>query len=380
MASDDSEIMNKIAEYSERYNSLALNVIRYFSGDLYDNVVFSPFSIVMLLSVAADSVDGKTRQEIMDVIGVDMPYEEYLDMIAMLQNIWADESGALTSSNAVCIQEKIKDSVTADYEKRLAKLGGKLFASRDIVSDVNNWVKEKTRGMIENVADESMREMLACMMNAIAFEADWAKKYDEDDIHPDKFKNSDGSKSDVMMLDSVERGYIEDENFTGFVKPYKGSEYSYMALLPKKKGRASTKCILKALDFTKIYKSYSDTEVYVTMPEFKYDFGEEITNLCKDMGIKTLFTSSADFSPMSSMQLKMDAIVHKAHIEVDRKGTKAAAVTMAFVCAGCIPEEEENKEVRLDRPFVYAIVHNKTGLPVFVGIVNRIESVKGETF
>ena len=68
----------------------------------------------------------------------------------------------------------------------------------------------------------------------------------------------------------------------------------------------------------------------------------------------------------------MDAIIHKAHIEVDRKGTKVAAVSMGVVVCGCAPSLEEYKSVRLDRPFIYAIVHNLTGLPVFAGIVNHI--------
>ena len=70
--------------------------------------------------------------------------------------------------------------------------------------------------------------------------------------------------------------------------------------------------------------------------------------------------------------LKVDSIIHKAHIEVDRKGTKAAAVTMAFVVAGCAPSMDF-KSVCLDRPFVYAIMDTETGLPVFTGIYNQAD-------
>lgn len=73
---------------------------------------------------------------------------------------------------------------------------------------------------------------------------------------------------------------------------------------------------------------------------------------------------------MSREWLKVDSIVHKAHIEVDRKGTKAAAVTMAFVVAGCAPLGGF-KSVVLNRPFVYAIMNRETKLPVFAGIYNQ---------
>ena len=109
------------------------------------------------------------------------------------------------------------------------------------------------------------------------------------------------------------------------------------------------------------------------MPEFKYDFGKDLTSLFKTMGIEKLFSPQADFSPMSSEWLKMEAILHKAHIEVDSKGTKAAAVTIGIVTCGCAPVMEEYRTVTLDRPFIYAIIHNETGLPVFAGIMNHAE-------
>ena len=65
--------------------------------------------------------------------------------------------------------------------------------------------------------------------------------------------------------------------------------------------------------------------------------------------------------------------IHKAHIELDRKGTKAAAVTAAMLTCGCaLVFEDETKYVTLDRPFVYAIMHNETGLPIFTGVVNKL--------
>ena len=73
------------------------------------------------------------------------------------------------------------------------------------------------------------------------------------------------------------------------------------------------------------------------MPEYKYDFGQDLTEICKELGIKSAFTPGADFSAMSTEWLRLDSIIHKAHIEVDRNGTKAAAVTMGMVMCGCAP-------------------------------------------
>ena len=379
----DLKKKNQIGRYSDKYNDIAANVMRYLAGDMKGNIVFSPFSILMLLSIVADAVAGETKEQVLDVIGSDLPYEKYREMISTLQHMFTDEvthgsgedeyktGGNVISSNAVCIRESIKPSITPGYEDRLAAYQGKLFASEDIVRDVNDWVRENTRGMITEIADESMNHMLACLMNAIAFEAAWDDQYEKTDIRKGVFTNADKSASIVRMLQSTENAYIENESFTGFVKPYLGREYSFMALLPKKKGMAFMKRSLDSINFTKMLEESVFADVRVAMPEFKYDFGEDLTSLFQNLGIETLFTDRADFSPMSSEWLKIDSIIHKAHIEVDRNGTKAAAVTAAIAITGCAWESENPKEVYLDRPFIYAIIHNETGLPVFVGTMNH---------
>ena len=364
-----------INDYKDKYNEITRTFMRMLSESRKDeNIVFSPLSIIMLLAIASDAADGVSREEIDRVLGTDISHEELMGLFKELQSVFSKDE-RLISSNAVCVKEDIKDSINQGYEDRLEEMfDGKLFSSKDIVSDVNAWVKEKTKGMIEDIADESMNQMVAALLNAIAFESDWAKKYDEDDIDDGDFHNADGTESEVKMLSSTEGSYIENDLFTGFIKPYKGLDYSFMALLPKDGESASfNKRCIEDIDFSGLFHSASYIKVFVDMPEFKYDFGEELTSICKELGINTVFTPCAVFSPMSSEQLMVDSIIHKAHIEVDRKGTKAAAATMGVMCLGCAPMMEDYKEVNLDRPFTYAIMHNETGFPIFAGVFNKAE-------
>jgi serpin B len=83
-----------------------------------------------------------------------------------------------------------------------------------------------------------------------------------------------------------------------------------------------------------------------------------------------------DMIPDDSKSLAISQIIHKTHIELDEKGTKAAAATVLVVTAACDSVDSappEPKEVILDRPFAFAIVDNNTGLPVFMGIINTME-------
>lgn len=362
----------EIKEYSGKYIEMARTLMESFmKARKGENLVISPMSILMLFGIAADAVQGKTRDEILDVIGNGESYEELMSVLKEIRSD-SEKSGSLMSSNAVCLKESISGSVSAEYPSRLIDVfAGKLFTSSDMVHDVNTWVKEKTKGMIEDAVDVSVSRMLVCLMNAIAFEAEWLEQYEDYDIHEGYFNNADGTVAEVQMLKSSEDTYIEDEFFTGFMKPYKDEKYAFMALLPKEeKSESFMLRAMKQIDFTKLFGEARYETVYVTLPEFKCDFHEDLTGLCKEFGINTLFTPEADFSPMSSERLKVDSIIHKAHIEVNRKGTKAAAVTMGYVVAGCAPSMEF-KFVCLDRPFVYAIMDTETGLPVFTGLYNQ---------
>lgn len=358
---------NYLDHYNKICKELLLDHIEKADGS---NLIMSPFSIISMLQIAADSVSGETKEELIRYINgyPDMKYD-LNDFQKLMQY-----TGELKSANGVIIADKIKEKVKESYITSVKdKHDAEVFSSEDIVSDVNKWVSEKTEGMIDSIADESMNQMLLAFINAISFMADWEEQYEDSDIHTGKFNNQDGSISQVKMMSSTEYSYIENDFFTGFTKDYKDENYCFMALLPKKK-RSKT-FLKRAIDGSKLSELFlnaQDIEVHAAMPEFKAEFSENLNALLERNGINRIFTNSADFSPVSEeVPLKMDSILHKAYIEVDRRGTKAAAVTMGWVVAACA-SAEESKTVYLDRPFVYAIVNKLTGYPVFIGTVNNL--------
>ncbi len=354
------------------YNDITQKLLSQFAADGKSNVVFSPLSVIVLLAMLADATGGQTKAEIVKALGSEADFQEIISWIAEIQKEMMD-SGALVSSNAVCVKEDLKNKIAPGYEGHLKDVfDGKLFLAEDMVSAVNEWVNMKTKGMIPQIADESMKSMLACLMNAIAFEAKWGTKYESDDIDYGEFNNSDGTCNEVTMMSSTEWQYIEDKHFRGFTKPYNEVGYSYMALLPKEEESNCLKDAVNKLDLTALYNSRRAEEVHTMIPEYKFEFGNELNDFCKKLGIEKAFSDDADFSPMIDEWLKVEKILHKALVQVDRNGTKAVAVTVAVVCAGCIPDFDY-EVVDLDRPFIFAIVHDDTGLPVFVGVVNHLD-------
>ena len=148
-----------------------------------------------------------------------------------------------------------------------------------------------------------------------------------------------------------------------------------MGLLPKEEGTSYLKGNLQDIDFTKLYNAADHYRVIATMPEYQYGFGKNLVGLCEEMGVRSAFTDQADFSPMTTERLWIEVMTHNAHIEVDRKGTRATAVTIIGCGSAEASIPQPPKRVRLDRPFVYAIMHQETGLPVFVGVMNHADCI-----
>lgn len=366
--------MKNYNTYTGKYNEFSKTLLReVVEKDTKKNAVVSPLSVIAALCLTARATAGTTREEIMSCISDTCSMDEMISIIREITTK-AEKSGELKNANAVGVAERIKDNINEDYIRSLKEeFNGEIFTSDNLEDAVNRWVNEHTNGMIDKLIDGPVADLIACILNAVAFEADWEEQYWEDDVYEDEFTNADGSVSEVIMLRSQEERFIECDNYTGFLKPYKGLEYSFMALLPKHKTNRFMLRDLKTVDFTQLFSESIEVPVNVSMPEFKYTFGGDISDICSSMGMKQIFTNKADFSPMTTEWAKVDSIIHKAHIELDRKGTKAAAATAVMVVAGAAPAFwEETRYVDLDRPFVYAIMHNETGLPIFTGVVNQL--------
>ena len=364
------ELVKKVNQFA---GALFGNLLENNSGE---NLVFSPYSVFTLLMLAADASAGKTQTEITHAVLNRLRFDPSLAALRDIQDQLMKET-AFSSANAVIVRADKKDTVNPDYPDHLREIfNGELFAGENSVQTVNEWACRNSNGMIRNLADDSMKESLVCLLNACTFLAGWGKKYKDISVQYSDFHNGDGSVSRIAMLNSYERTYIENKFFIGFAKPYAGDAFSYIVLLPKN-GMQFTKEALESIDYSCCLCGQTNTIAKVIMPEFQVSSDYDLIDICKKLGIRTIFTPQADFSPMTSDWLMAEAVRHKAHIKVDRAGTEAAAVAAMHMCVGGIPARfPEEKEVIVDRPFIYAIVHHDTGLPVFAGMVNCLESVK----
>ena len=395
MSADISGYSTKYNEFTGRFLSCRL------SEDPYGNIVFSPLSMLLLLSLAADSAAGKTRREINGAVGCPEAGETAGRLLGTFQRELSvsgrapaenagnpvrpelkNRLGAMIGSRsrsrgfscetAACVRSDLLSTVKSGYRSLLQEVyGGELISGADLAGTVNRWLNEKTGGRMGTAASGVPRDALFCLMNAVAFEAAWSEPYPESRVQEEDFHGAGGMTARTRMMQSREKYYIENGEYTGFTKPYRGSEFHFMALLPKNSRDPISPDSLGKTDFSGLFRHTRRCVVHTKTPVFRFDFSQELTPFCRTLGIREVFSGQADFSPMSSARLLMEAILHSAFIDVNPSGTSAGAATMGFVTTG-LSLVSETKEVCLDRPFIFAIMHEGSALPVFAGILNRV--------
>lgn len=340
------------------------------------NALISPFSVMVALSMTANGAGGNTLSEMEKVLGKNIDIEtlnKYL--YTYIESLYSGEKCKLSVANSIWLRDTASLSVKKNFlQKNMDYYNAAIYKSMfdaKGADDINSWVKKHTDGMIEKLVDKIDDDTMMLLINAVAFDAEWAKKYDV--IYEGKFTSFAGDRRTVDMMRSVEEKYIDDGSATGFIKEYKGGKYSFAAILPNSEDIYSYVENMTEESIAKLLSGVSYEPVKTEMPKFSSDFSITMEECLKDMGIKDAFSSIADFSEMAENNLSISRVIHKTHITVNEKGTKAAAVTGVTMKNTAVAPPVPTKEVVLDRPFVYMIIDNENHMPVFIGMVTDIK-------
>lgn len=351
-----------------------------------NNVMISPASIMMALDMVEAGARGETLKQLADFFAKDTdPLEQQAFASDMMARINASKKLDFVCANAIWSDSKVLgDKINLDYRDYIQKTFKADFNNvkfgGDTHNQINKWVDEKTNHMIPTLFDQPFEpNTVMVLVNAIKFEAKWKTGYTDDQVVKREFKGADGN-IETDMLSSREKGYFETDKATGFIKYYEGEEYAFVTILPKDE-KANANEFLNSFtyeDYKKFFESRTSAEVRALMPEFKSDYSAELNNPLKNLGVTDAFDENkADLKGIANPaegNLYVTHVIHKTHIEVDRKGTKAAAATGITVgLKSAKPMDEEIKQVICDRPYVYAIVDTLTMNPIFIGTVNSVK-------
>ena len=408
----------------------AANSITSFGLDLYGrlledpdlasgNAVFSPTSIALALGMARAGARGETAAEIDDVLHVSNADELLGGLNALDQALgardatWQDSEAkrqvALRIANASFGQNGW--TIEQAFLDALASTFGSGLHLVDYESDpegarraINGWVDQRTAGQIPELlgppdVTEATRLFL---VNAMYLKAEWEGWFDEDRTEKASFTRLDGSKVDVDMMahsfgaiDPV-IPYARGSGWQAVELRYKSPPGSpplaMTVVLPEdlpafesKLDGALLSRIVTKLDAER--KAFAEPEcppefdagcypydIRLYLPRFSIDTRAGLGELLAAAGMPRAFGPTADFTGIHAPEsgeapLFISAVIHQANIDVDEKGTEAAAATAIGMDTGGGPSALDSITIRFDRPFLFFVRDVETGAVLFMGRV-----------
>ena len=341
------------------------------------NDLISPLSATLCLAMLANGANGNTKTQMENVLGMNTDALNK-SLYSYVSKLYTSDSCKVNLANSIWFRNTYQDQISKNFLQTNADwYNAQIYSTpfdNTTVKDINNWVKHYSDGMIDSILDKISPSTVMYLINALTFDAKWETKYEKDQIRENLFTNYDKSQTTTEMMYSEESIYLSGEGVQGFAKNYAGGQYSFVALLPEEnKDIYDYAASLDGKAWRSLWKNKENTAVQVAIPEFRYDRQRSLIDVLQNLGITDMFDETlADFSALAPKDfLYCSEINQKVFIEVDRNGTKAAAITWGVMLNKSADVAEE-KVVHLDRPFLYAIADNHTGVPLFLGIVTAL--------
>ncbi len=342
-----------------------------------ENTLVSPLSALLCLSMTANGAAGETLEAFLEVLGGGVSLEELNASCAALMEDYRGLEGTTRCNIANGLW--IGTGWTADdgFLRRCADTYGAGLYQADLtametVKQVNAWVKEQTMGLIDGVLDRPLdAQAVLLLVNALYLKNAWAAPFDPAKTTALPFRSAAGTRQTEFLGNGVrQERYLQTERESGVVLPYDDGRLGFLAVLPKE-GTDLTE-YLSGWDggtVPALLAAAEQTRLSLRLPKFEAEWGGMLNDALSTLGLGAAFDpDAADFSAMGTADgpIYIGSVMQKTRIQVNEKGTEAAAVTAAVMEAMSMPAEEAAVLI-LDRPFVYGIVDLERGVPLFLG-------------
>ena len=384
----DTGVTGETGSLRKAVNSFNRSLYATFEED--GDAFYSPFSLVSALALTKLSAKGETAEEIGKALSIE-DEGEFLEEMKLYNERKQGEKAFLNSANALFIDKSLNLSpgFAEDFKKQAEEYFRGEFKALDFKGDlegakkeISAFVKDKTEGMISDYDPVAGNQTVADILNAVYFYGEWQEKFESNDTFKETFHGKGGDRDVEMMHMSGESfRYVSDvKGIKAVALPYAGGDYEMDILLKKDEDKkdcsglldGSEEEVLKALD------EAPETELRILIiPKFNMDLKiEELKKKLESLGIKRAFTDEADFSLLAE-NLKISDISHRAKVEVDEEGSRAAAVTEIMMeLTSAAPTDLPEEEFIADRPFIFFIRDRKSGIILFTGRINDLNNPK----
>ncbi len=372
------ELTNEEQELVSSTNQFACDIFMNIqSENSSENLFISPLSIEYALAMTMNGANGTTHDAIKSTLHTESMSESeineaYLSISDFFINL--DNTVKLSIANSVWYRDalSVKNSFTEVMNIYYgARVEGLDFSDPNANKTINNWVDEETNGKIRELVDRIPDHAMMYLINAVYFKADWTYEFDESLTEKGDFVDLNGTKIQVNMMTSkgVEVNYYHNSILRLIDIPYGNGQYSMTILLPSE--NESTSSVTEFLSPKNLSDWLHNSNLITAelkMPKFKIEFKTSLNKTLSALGMGIAFSDSADLSRLfeEPLDLFISRILHKAVIEVDEKGSEAAAATAVEISQTSV-NPNQPPIIVIDRPFIFLIREKHSNHILFAG-------------
>jgi serpin B len=346
------------------------------------NLFFSPYSISTALAMTYAGARGDTAREMADVLHFTLDPQKlhpaFAELLHAVQGGGKKRKAQLYVANALWGQKgyhflpEFKKVTAENYNAALRDVDFK-GDTESARKTINAWVEGQTNRKIQELLKPGIlnADTRLVLTNAIYFKAAWLRPFSPKQTKDAEFFG-DGKTSKVpTMHNTLRTGYAKFGDLHVLELPYQDEELSMLVFLPPRGGLAEFEKTLTPANVSKWRAKVSDHIVNVKLPKFKVTSEFRLDDALKALGMKRAFDRlGADFSGMTTQErLFISAVVHKAFVDVNEKGTEAAAATGSVMERLSAPPPAT---FHADHPFVFLLRENRTGSVLFLGRVRDL--------
>lgn len=372
--------------------NVSLSVAKHlFSKESDNNIVFSPLSLQVVLSIIASGSEGPTQQQLFNFLqSKSTDHLNYFasqlvsvilsdaspaggPLLSFVDGVWVDQTLSLQPSFQQIVSTHFKAALSSvDFQNKAV----------EVTNEVNSWAEKETNGLIKEFlplgsVNNATRLIFA---NALYFKGAWNDKFDASKTEDYEFHLLNGSPVKVPFMTSKKKQFIRAfDGFKVLGLPYKQGEdkrqFTMYFFLPNAKDglAALVEKVASESELLQHKLPFGKVEVGdFRIPKFNISFGLETSDMLKELGVVLPFSGGGLTKMVNSsvsQNLCVSNIFHKSFIEVNEEGTEAAAATAATILLRSAMSIPPRLDFVADHPFLFMIREDLTGTIIFVGQV-----------
>ncbi len=356
----------------------------------HENRVFSPINIYIALGMMAETSEGNTRKQILDLLGIETIEALRIQIKGLWNSVYTDDKIKSILASSIWLRDDMDykketlDSLARNYYA--SSFSGKM-GSEEYSEAFRNWMNAQTDGILKEQVSglELNQDIVMALATTVCFSAKWVDEFKKENTKSETFHASSGDIQCDFMHRSDSGAYFWGDSFGAIVKWFDGAfggYNGYMSYILPDEGVSvydllQDEQVMQFIDQGLGYGQSKQAVINMSIPKFDISSKQDLIEDLQKLGITDAFDAAkADFSPVSDSaedvsdgNIYINKVEHGVRVIEDEEGVKAAAYTVEEYAGASMPPEEKVDFV-LDRPFIFVISYGN-GIPMFIGIVEN---------